>query len=239
MMWNPGDSFFYDVKPVTHEPARVKSVTGFYVFWARIAGQQQLPMLQQLFNPSVFWTKYPLPSLPLDYKKYAQLQEAGWTYWNYATWPRTTCHVVDGVLWAATSLDSSLVNKAASLFDRYTRMHFPNGDIQRPDIAERYDPFTGDAFMENLDYNHSSWIDLLMQHVAGITPGEPDSIIIHPVDMGWNYFSFNNIRYQDHDIDIEFTREKGLTVRVDGIEKARTRGLQKIVIKMPVSSSGR
>jgi hypothetical protein len=232
VMWNPGDNYFYDVQPITQRPARVKSVTGFYVFWARIAEQKHLGMLQHLFNPATFWTEYPLPSLPLDYEKYANLQDAGWTYWNYATWPRTTCHAVDGVLWAAKTLDSSLRKKAATLFDRYTRMHFPNGDLQRPNIGERYDPHTGNAFMENLDYNHSSWIDLLVQHVAGITPQESDTLIIDPIDMGWKSFSFENIRYRNHNLDIGFTREKGMTIRIDGIVKVKTEGLQKIAIKM-------
>jgi hypothetical protein len=233
VMWDTADQFFYDVKPIVHKPARVKSTTGFYVFWAGIAGRQQLPMLQHLFNPATFWTAYPLPSLPLDYEKYAKLQETGWTYWNYATWPRTTCHVVDGVLWAAKTLDASLNGKAAELFDRYTRMHFPDGDVQRPNIAERYDPHTGKPFMENLDYNHSSWIDLLMRHVAGITPAESDNLVIDPVDMGWKSFSVKNIRYRNHNIDVEFTRGKGMTIRVDGIVKAKTAVLQKVVIQNP------
>ncbi|HET6994955.1 MAG TPA: trehalase family glycosidase, partial [Chitinophagaceae bacterium] len=232
VMWNEDDRFFYDIKPIEHKQARVKSTTGFYVFWAKIAERKHLPMLEHVFNPATFWTEYPLPSLPLDYEKYAQLQESGWTYWNYATWPRTTCHVVDGVLWAAKAIDSSLRKKAATLLDRYTRMHFPNGDVQRPNIAERYDPHTGTPFMENLDYNHSSWIDLIMQHVAGITPQESGNLMIDPIDMGWESFSIKNIRYRNHDIDVEFTRRKGMIIRVDGILKAKTAGLQKISIKM-------
>jgi hypothetical protein len=239
VMWNADDHFFYDVKPIVHKQARVKATTGFYVFWAKIAEQKHLPMLKHLFNPATFWTAYPLPSLPLDYEKYTKLQETGWTYWNYATWPRTSCHVVDGVLWAAKTLDSSLSTNAATLFDRYTRMHFPNGDVQRPNIAERYDPHTGSPFMENLDYNHSTWIDLIMQHVAGITPEESDVLIIDPVDMGWKSFSVKNIRYRNHNIDIEFTRAKGMIVRVDGNIKAKTAGLQKISIKSPATDLGR
>jgi hypothetical protein len=237
MMWDSVDHFFYDVQPITHQLAKVKATTGFYVFWARIAQPKNVSMINYVFNPKTFWTNYPLPSLPLDYEKYDALQKTGWTYWNYATWPRTTCHVVDGVIWAAKTLDSSLRKNAAMLFDRYTRMHFPNGDIRRPNIGERYDPHTGSAFMENLDYNHSTWIDLLMQHVAGITPSESDSLIIDPVDMGWQSFSVKNIHYRNHDIDIEFTREKGMIFYVDGMIKARSAVLKKIVINLAVTNS--
>jgi hypothetical protein len=230
IMWDANDDYFYDVKPVTCNPARVKSVTGFYVFWAKIAEQKHLAMLKHLYNPATFFTEYPLPSLPLDYEKYNQLQATGWTYWNYATWPRTTCHVVDGALWAAKDLDTTFTKPAAILFDRYTHMHFPNGDLNRPNIAERYDPHTAKPFGENLDYNHSTWIDLLIQHVAGVTPGKTDELIIDPVDMGWDSFSLTNIRYHNHDIDVEFTRAKGMTVRIDGIVKASTPRLEKVVI---------
>jgi hypothetical protein len=230
VMWDADDSFFYDVRPVEYKYARVKSATGFFVFWAKIAEPKHLPMLQHLFNPATFWTEFPVPSLPLDYEKYAGLQDAGWTYWNYSTWPRTTCHVVDGVLWAAKTLDSSLRKNAVILFDRYTRMHFPNGDVQRPNIAERYDPHTGFPFMENLDYNHSSWIDLLIQHACGLTPQESDTLIIDPVDMGWKSFSLKNVYYRNHNLDIEYTRKKGMTIRVDGIVKSKTKELEKVIL---------
>lgn len=230
VMWHLEDAFFYDVRPISHQPARVKSVTGFYAFWAKIAAEKHLPMLRHLFNPATFWTNYPLPSLPLDYEKYDALQATGWTYWNYATWPRTTCHAVDGLLWAAKTLDPSLTPQAAELLNRYTRMQFTDGDINRPNIAERYDPHTAVPFFAELDYNHSTWIDLIIQHVAGLTPQNSNELIIDPVDMGWDSFSLRHIRYRNHNLDIEFSRATGLTVRVDGREKANSARLQKLKI---------
>jgi hypothetical protein len=40
-----------------------------------------------------------------------------------------------------------------------------------------------------------------------------------------------------HDIDID--REIGMTIRVDGIVKAKTAGLQKIFMKIPATIPGR
>jgi len=232
IMWDSQDAFFYDVRPISYKHARVKSVTGFYVFWARVAQHRHLAMLQHLFSPGTFWAEYPLPSLPFDYEKYVELQETNWTYWNYYTWPRTTCHVVDGLLWAAKALDPALGGNAALLFDRYTRMHFLNGDLRRPTIAERYDPHTAEPILGNLDYNHSSWIDLVIQHVAGITPQETEEIVIDPVDMGWESFSLTNVRYRNRDIDIEYTREQGIVVRVGGVVRATAPQLQRMVVTL-------
>jgi hypothetical protein len=232
VMWDPRDAFFYDVRPFDHVPARVKAVTGFYVFWAGIAGREHLPMLEHLFDPAVFWTAYPLPSLPMDYPRYGELQRAGWTYWNYATWPRATCHVVDGLLGAAKSLDPSLAPGAAELFRRYTRMHFIGGNPALPCIAERYDPHTAEPFWPELDYNHSSWIDLLVCHAAGLVPQDTDTLVVDPVDMGFEHFALRGVRYRGHDVDIVYRRGTGLAIRVDSVERAAVDGLQRVVIDL-------
>ena len=172
-----------------------------------------------------------MPSLVLDHEKYAELQESNWTYWNYCTWPRTTCHVVDGLLWVAKTLDPSLAGKAAILLDKYTRMHFPNGDVLRPNIAKRYVPHTAEPIFDNLDYNHSPWIDIIIQPAADITPQKTGEILIDPVDMGWECFSLTNVRYRNHDIDINYHREQGFVVCVDGVVRATIPQLQRVIIK--------
>ena len=73
-------------------------------------------------------------------------------------------------------------------------------------------------------------IDLVIQYVAGITHRETGEILIDPIDMGCESFSLTNVRYRNHDIDVEFTWEKGITVRIDGVVKARTPCLKKVVI---------
>jgi hypothetical protein len=52
-------------------------------------------------------------------------------------------------------------------------------------------------------------------------------LIIDPVEMGWNSFSINKIRNHHHNIDIEFTRKKGMIVRADVIVRAGLTALQK------------
>ena len=105
-------------------------------------------------------------------------------------------------------------------------------DENRPNIAERYDPHTAEPVFGNLDYNHSSWIDLVVQHVAGLTPQETDELLIDPVDMGWESFSLTNVRYRNRDIVIEYSRSQGLLVRVDGMLRAHAPHLQKISLKL-------
>ena len=73
-----------------------------------------------------------------------------------------------------------------------------------------------------MDLTHSSWIDLLIQHVAGFIPDGSDTLIVDPVHMGWKLFSRKNIRYRNPDIDIEYSWRKEMVVRVDGMVEAKT-----------------
>lgn len=57
------------------------------------------------------------------------------------------------------------------------------------------------------------------------------TILIDPVDMGWESFSLTNIRYRNHDIDIEYSRNSGFVVRVDGQVRAKAAVLQRMVIQ--------
>jgi hypothetical protein len=66
--------------------------------------------------------------------------------------------------------------------------------------------------------------------VAGITPQETGEILIDPVEMGWESFSLSNVRYQNKDIDIEYSQAQGLVVRVDGVVKAKAPRLQRLII---------
>lgn len=50
--------------------------------------------------------------------------------------------------------------------------------------------------------------------------------------MGWEAFSLQNIRYHSHDLDIEYSQEWGLVIRVDGVVRAKAPRLQRLVIHL-------
>ncbi|MCE9609615.1 MAG: hypothetical protein K8R23_05340 [Chthoniobacter sp.] len=215
-LWDPATTFFYDRDGVTKEWALVKAPTGFYPFWAGIGGQVQLPIFKHLFNPSEFWTPFPVPTISMDYPKLAELRNLGWTYWNWNNWPMTTSHVADAAARAAKELDPSLVPGAAELLMKYTKVHFMDGDLKRPCVSEHFDPITGAPNSPTLDYGHSYYIDLVMRHVVGIE-ADPisDEVRIHPLDLGLERFAARNIRVKGHDLNVIW-KPGDFSVSVDG-----------------------
>jgi hypothetical protein len=106
----------------------------------------------------------------MDYPKLTELRNLGglYKYWNWNNWPMTTSHVVDAAARAAKELDPSLISGAAELLRRYTKVHFIEGDLNRPCVSEYFDPISGQPNSPKLDYAHSYYIDLIMRHVVGI-----------------------------------------------------------------------
>jgi hypothetical protein len=191
-----------------------------------------LAVFQHLFNPTEFWTPYPVPTLSMDYPKLAELQKLGWVYWNGHNWPMTTSHVVDAAARAAKDLDPALAPGAAELLRRYTRVHFIGGDLQRPCISEYFDPLTGQPNVPNLDYGHSYFIDLVLRHVAGIEASPlTGTVRIHPLDLGLTRFAVDHARVKGHDLSVRW-QDAALTVFVDGKQVARRHGLSPLTISL-------
>jgi len=231
-LWDPATGFFYDRDGATKEWSLVKSPTGFYPFWAGIAGKEHLPVFTHLFNPAEFWTPFPVPTISMDYPKRQELRHAGWAYWNWSDWPMTTCHVVDAAARAAKELAPALVPSAAEFLFRYTKMHFIQGDLNRPCVSENYDPITGEPNAPNLDYAHSYYIDLIMRHVVGIE-ADPLSgeVRIHPLDLGLAYFEARNIRVKHHDLTVTWKNGQ-FAVSVDGQLAATAPKLKPLKVRL-------
>ena len=231
-LWDPATGFFYDRDGATKEWSLVKSPTGFYPFWAGIAGKEHLPIFKHLFDPAVFWTPFPVPTISMDYPTRQELRHVGWAYWNWSTWPMTTCHVVDAAARAAKELAPALAPGAAELLKRYTKVHFIKGDLQRPCVSEYFDPVSGDPNAPNLDYAHSYYIDLILRHVVGIE-ADPlsDEVRIHPLNLGLEHFEARNIRVKGHDLAVTW-KDGQLAVSVDGKLAATAPRLKPLKIRL-------
>ena len=231
-LWDPATAFFYDRDGVTKEWSLVKSPTGFYPFWAGIGKREHLAIFKHLFNPAEFWTAFPVTTLSMDYPRRQELRGIGWTYWNGSNWPMTTSHVVDAAARAAKELDPSLVPGAAELLMRYTKVHFIDGDLNRPCVSEYFDPVTGQPNVPKLDYAHSYYIDLLLRHVVGVE-AEPvsDEVRIAPLDLGLRRFEAHNIRVKGHDLSVHWDADRFI-VSVDGRTVASSSKLKPVRLRL-------
>ncbi|MBQ8188864.1 MAG: hypothetical protein IJZ44_03705 [Lachnospiraceae bacterium] len=118
--------------------------------------------------------------------------------WNGPIWPFATSLILNA-LGAVAEKNSKYRKQWIALFDKYTELHFLNGDRSIPAIFEHYRPGDGMTFSRACDYFHSSWIDLFMHYWVGISvnngevlfqPFSEEEFEIKSVLIKGNYYTF-------------------------------------------------
>lgn len=242
-MWDGQSQFFYDVNPATMQRIKAKAAPGFYPFLAsKLAGSEQLGVFSQhLFNENEFWTTYPVPATSRDDATFSA--EGEWNSqrlvcpWNGRSWLMTNSHVTEALCRAALNISPDLRPKAVELINRYIKMLFIEGDIERPSSYEYYNPLTGQApfFRGTEDYMHSWIVDLIIKYVAGVQPEDNGRVRIQPLPFNLDYFTLDKVRISGHELKVNWRKGTnivqpgwsdqppvGLTVWVDGQQTVQT-----------------
>ncbi len=214
MMWDGEQEFFYDVNPVTMKRINAKAAVGFYPFMAGIAGREQLgTFYKHMFNEKEFWSPFPVPSTSMDDETFSA--DGEWKDkrlvcpWNGRTWLMTNSHAAEALCRAAVEIDPNLQPKAVELLNKYIRMLFLDGDIERPSSYEYYNPFTGQApfFRGTEDYMHSWIADLIIKYVVGVQPQDKGKIMLRPLPFNLDYFTLDRLKIAGHWLKISWRKD--------------------------------
>lgn len=218
--WDPALEAFVDVSPELARSGLVLAVS-FYPFFTDLVDTTHLGSLtRHLLNPDAFWTAYPVPASPKSDPYFSATPH--WKDkrtncpWNGRSWPMVNSHLVEALAQAA-ELEPGLRERAAELIHKFIRMMFFDGDVNRPNCFEHYNPDTGypSSYRAIDDYQHSWVVDLIIKYVAGLRPGL-DGVTIDPLPMGLDHFSLRGAHVRGHRFDIHYDGQ-ALTVTVDGV----------------------
>ncbi len=229
-MWDKQTKFFFDIHPRTDEKAiEAKQADGFFPFlFGLLATREEASVFDHLLNPKEFWTAYPVPSVSQDSPAFdagglwkvgpAASPEKPYAYvcnWNGPTWVFSNALVMDALGSAAQlTHDARLRDGFLELLNRHTKLQFRKGDLSVPCVVEHYNPQTGEALRWLADYFHSSYNDLLIRFLIGLTPREDELIEIAPLAKPPLRFSIKDVRYRNHKVSVNFNRI--ISISVDG-----------------------
>lgn len=202
-MWR--DDFYYSCLPATNEPARVKEIVGFYPL--AFGASKRADILDLLFDDAEFWAKFPACSATKKAEFYSQT-EPNACHWNGPSWPHANSIVAEAVA----------KFRPARLFeflDAFQRSQWQNG---HPHVGEFYNSDTGEWQTPTEDYFHSTWADLLIRHVAGLTPRADDVLELDPKPTPWSHWKFAGVPYHGALLDIVWDKPDGVDVYSDGVE---------------------
>ena len=218
-MFDPAKKMFVDVMPVSHERSSVKAAVGFYPFATDIVAREHLDALHRnLFDPKIFWTDFPVPSISMDDPAFTPTGE-----WkavrmrcpsNGRALQMASCQVVEALCESAVRLDGSLRERAGEMLRNYLREMFIDGDPARPTSYEYYNPLNGKAplWRANDDTLHGFLADLILRFVAGIRPDADGNLVIDPLPLGVLNLSVSNLKIRGKEISLDLIGLRGRVV---------------------------
>jgi hypothetical protein len=220
-MWDDGDEMFFDVDVRNGERTRVKTAHSFYPYATELVTASDLPGLERhLLDPAEFWTPFPVPVTSVDdpfFSAYGewrgQRQEEPW---NGRVRPSVNSHVMDALGAAARSGAPSLRDAAALYLRRFVRMMFHDGDLDRPNSFEHYNPLAGQASVyRGLDDVQRPWIvDHIVTYVMGIRAHD-GGITIDPLPFGLERAELVCVHARGRELDVRIAGRR-VVVTVDG-----------------------
>ena len=227
-MWDVGTGYFYPVDPDTHEKALVKEVAGIYPYYFEMFDPVEEKRFTRtwsaLTDPAELWTEWPVATASRQCPAYSQDtrfhgKEVGGCMWNGPTWPHANSFVLAAMGHVLRRYDPPPIRLAhfQKLLVSYTMAQFRGQDMQFPWTGEFYNGDTGEWRTEERDYNHSTFIDIVVTELAGLRPRADQVLEIHPlIDAHTPGFILDGIRYRGHDITIAWSRWEAPTPGPDG-----------------------
>ncbi|MBL8983677.1 MAG: hypothetical protein JNL26_15930 [Gemmatimonadetes bacterium] len=207
-MWSPARGMFSDVDPRTGQRTEVAAAVCFYPYFTDLATEEHLPgLMANLLDPARFWTNYPVPSSSLEDPLFSATAEwKGKRHvcpWNGRVWPMTNSHLVEALGRWATPDRPELRAAAAHLLQRFVHMMFHDGDLERPNCYEHYNPHTGAASVYRGidDYQHSWVVDLIIQYVAGVRVSAT-AVTIDPLPCALESFALTGLRIDGRELSV-------------------------------------
>ncbi|WP_055048101.1 MGH1-like glycoside hydrolase domain-containing protein [Devosia sp. A16] len=222
--WDEATAFFYDLHHVTDEKAMVRNIVGFYPWWAEITGPEHLDGLIAALGPDEFDTPNPFPSVsprcevfqPGGSWKGQFFKGRNGCMWDGPTWPYTNSVVLDAIGKVSRANGHAQDALFSHFFWKYALLHFQQRDGVTPYLVEHYDSLSGEPISDEVDYNHSYLIDLIIRHIAGLDIAEDGTLSADPLDIGLEHFKLSKLRVGGREVTVRFDRGSGVELRVTG-----------------------
>ncbi|GEM_PF-5821123 len=236
-MWNPDRRFFYSLKAESDRPALVEEIGGFYPHAFRLVprGDRRYDaVFERLFDPEQFWA--PVPILTASRRsEFFSPDAPGGRHANGPTWLAANAIVLEAVANAIKAYRIPSVSKARffDLLHRYTRMQFSGGDFSKPHAGEVLHPESGETKTAAEDYFGSTYADLLIRHVGGLTPRSDAVFEFDPIVEAFPWFRFRNVPYRGSVLEILWDAPDGRDRYGDGIEGFTVKRNGKLLFTTP------
>ena len=239
-LWDDDISFFTEI---THDEKRKINgkESNCYSAWSfNLAPDEERygKAWDYIMRTDTFLAPFGITSLEKENPHYMQPFGHG-CLWNGPVWPYTYSLILLGMSNLLHNYKNHRVTKDSyfELLKRYCLCHYDTDSTDDFAVREDHHPEENRWIAPNRDYNHSTFIDNVLNGLMGICPTE-DGLTVNPiVPDNWDYFCVEDVRWQGKDITVVYdkTGEKygrgiGLSVFCDGALAAHSDTLARLTL---------
>ncbi len=242
-LWNP-EIGMYGALSNDGEPQNVREQMGYIPWMYGLADEGRDDCFRNLLDEGCFLAKHGLRTADAGHPDYMKVHPHS-CLWNGPVWPFATAQTLTAVI-EYLNMEKTPVITAEDFMRLLLQYAYTHRDTDgTPLLDENIHPDTGiwlarqylidhDYYIKDRgrDYNHSSFIDLVMTGICGIRPAEGDALTIRPLGTSLDSFTATDIRYHGHTLAISWDKSDGLRVTVDGRERAYVPASEKIEVTL-------
>ena len=228
-LWNE-DIGMFGVISEEGERQNVREQIGYipWIYGIPTAGKDDC--FANLLDENCFLAKYGLRTADVSHPEYNKPFDHE-CLWNGPVWPFATAQTLTALI-AYLHTEKQPKISADDFMRLLLQYAYSHRDTDgTPCLDENMDPDTGIWLAREImrgwnrpgkdatrgqHYNHSSFIDLVMTGICGICPAEGNRLVIHPLGTSLDAFTADDIHYHGHTLSIDWKKERGLCVTVDG-----------------------
>ncbi len=227
LLWDPQAGFFKVMKRDSRRLVDVRELFGYVPWCYSIPPKNSRYEVawEQLSDPEGFYAPYGLTTCEQRHPGFRIAYKGHDCQWNGPSWPYATSQTLMAMANVLQEYPQEVISKRDYLaqFLIYTnsqKLQREDGSI-RPWIDENLNPYTGDwiartmlsrkkGFIERgKDYNHSTYVDLLITGLLGLKPRLDEVIEINPClpEEAWDYFCMEGIPYKNGSLTIIWDKD--------------------------------
>lgn len=227
-----------------------------YIPWAfGIPGKEHDGAWKYLMDQDYFRAPMGITTAQQNHPLFMNTRSPHDCQWNGPVWPFATSQTLNSMIELLKARTVKEIDRADFLvqLELYSESHFLiNDQGQKVNwIDEDQDPYTGQwiarerlkalgwleskgGYERGKDYNHSTFNDLIIRGLCGITILPGSKLAVCPlVPKGQlEYFKLKELPYKNHLLSVSYQQGVGLQVEVDGKLAAAAPGLSKLEIDL-------
>ncbi len=263
LLWDDKSRFFKVMRKKdipTRELSDVRELLGYVPWYYSIPPKNKgyEKAWSQLMDSEGFYAPYGPTTAEQRHPEFRITYNGHECQWNGPSWPYATAQTLTAMANVIQDYPQDIISKNdyLSIFLNYTNSHTlqkPDGSIV-PWIDENLNPYTGDWIARTMlkkkgqdfiergkDYNHSTYVDLLITGLIGLKPRADNVVEVNPAlpENVWDYFCLDKIYYHGERLTIiwdktgeKYNMGKGLIILAGGKEIARSESLTKTIGKL-------